>query len=263
MPRGKRIVGTAAAALLLCSSIAMPATAAEGTDASASASSALEALTSQSASQSSTPETSNGADAAIKQTEDALNASADSANASADSASGDETASAEKAAATPAPVADTASFKTLLDSTEESDLKPLASGWRADDSGTAPYDTWKANADDLKALKEARTAAQKIVDDGSATEEQITAAADKLQSAFDAVRFIYHYTGITGTNGARMFDDKGDLIQAHGAGIVRAKTSTLAAADQKLDANGDGYVYIWCGEDKTDRLVAHGVRIYY
>lgn len=265
MPRGKRIVGTAAAALLLCSSIAMPATAAEGTDASASASSALEALTSQ----SSTPETSNGADAAIKQTEDALNASADSANASVDSAnaagsaSGDETASAEKAAATPAPVADTASLKTLLDSTEEGDLKPLASGWRADDSGTAPYDTWKANADDLKALKEARTAAQKIVDDGSATEEQITAAADKLQSAFDAVRFIYHYTGITGTNGARMFDDKGDLIQAHGAGIMRAKTSTLAAADQKLDANGDGYVYIWCGEDKTDRLVAHGVRIYY
>ena len=80
-------------------------------------------------------------------------------------------------------------------------------------------------------------------------------AAQDLQAAFDAVRFIYHYTGITGTNGMRMYDNNGNLIQAHGAGIVKAKTSTLAEADRALDENGDGTVYIWCGEDKTDRLV--------
>ena len=154
-------------------------------------------------------------------------------------------------------------LNAVIEATADNNLTPLASGYRADDSGTAPYDTWKANPDDLKALHEARQAAQAVADSSDASEEQITQAAQDLQAAFDAVRFIYHYTGITGTNGMRMYDNNGNLIQAHGAGIVKAKTSTLAEADRALDENGDGTVYIWCGEDKTDRLVAHGVRIYY
>lgn len=154
-------------------------------------------------------------------------------------------------------------LNAVIEATADDNLTPLASGYRADDSGTAPYDSWKANPDDLKALHEARQAAQAVADSSDASEEQITQAAQDLQAAFDAVRFIYHYTGITGTNGMRLYDNNGNLIQAHGAGIIRAKTETLGEADQKLDENGDGIVYIWCGEDKTDRLVAHGVRIYY
>lgn len=151
----------------------------------------------------------------------------------------------------------------LLENTEESDLQPLASGYREDDSGTAPYDSVHANEDDLKALAQARQAAQDVVDDAEATDDQVREASDALTKAFDGVRFIYHYTGFTGTNGMRMYDNNGNLIQAHGAGFVKAKVETLAEEDRYLDENGDGYVYIWCGEDKTDRLVAHGVRIYY
>lgn len=195
-------------------------------------------------------------------------------NDSSDTASGQPDADGEAfadggATARSAPDASKASdtakdqLNAVIEATADNNLTPLASGYRADDSGTAPYDTWKANPDDLKALHEARQAAQAVADSSDASEEQVTQAAQDLQAAFDAVRFIYHYTGITGTNGMRMYDNNGNLIQAHGAGIVKAKTSTLAEADRALDENGDGTVYIWCGEDKTDRLVAHGVRIYY
>lgn len=154
-------------------------------------------------------------------------------------------------------------LEQILSDTEEDDLTPLASGYRADDSGTAPYDSVKPNDDDLKDLQSARDAAQKLLDADDSTDDELTAAGEAVQTAFDAVRFIYHYTGFTGTNGARMFDNNGNLIQAHGAGFVHAKVSTIAKEDRSLDENGDGYIYIWCGEDKTDRLVAHGVRIYY
>lgn len=154
-------------------------------------------------------------------------------------------------------------LQQTLDNTQTNQLQPLASGFRSDDSGTAPYDSVKPNDSDIAKLNEARQAAQQLIDTQSTDNSAITAAQQKLNDAFQAVRFIYHYTGITGTNGARIFDNNGNLIQAHGAGFVKAKTSTLAKEDQTLDANGDGYVWIWMGEDKTDRLIAHGVRIYY
>lgn len=276
MSRGTRLVGTVTAAMLLCSSIAMPAAADDNANADGSAAglSSSEIANIVNGNTSTNTDTQSDTDKnQTQQAEDVLNASADADeriaggqnssestgnNADADS-SADKSAKAAKATA----VADTSSLKALLESTKESNLKPLASGYRSDDSGTAPYDRWESNADDIKALNEARDAAQKVVDNAAATEADITAAAEALQTAFDSVRFIYHYTGITGTNGARMFDNNGNLIQAHGAGIVKAKTSTLAKTDRDLDKNEDGYIYIWCGEDKTDRLVAHGVRIYY
>lgn len=277
MQRRTRFIGAMAAATLLCTSMTIPANAEEG-DASTPSAGDLSSLiggdaaqSAQSAKSAESAQSTTDADGTqdgTEQAKKALDASADTADklATDGSAKNDATDAGDAAAPTAqadAPTTDKTALKTLLGKTTEKDLKPLASGYRSDDSGTAPYDTWKANPDDLKALDEARDAAQKVVDDADATADDVTKAADALQTAFKAVRFIYHYTGITGTNGARMFDDKGDLIQAHGAGIVKAKTSTLAKEDQKLDANGDGYVYIWCGEDKTDRLVAHGVRIYY
>ncbi|WP_169331201.1 Ig-like domain-containing protein [Alloscardovia criceti] len=150
-----------------------------------------------------------------------------------------------------------------MNSTKPEQLTPLASGFRADDSGTAPYDSYTTNNDDLDALHKAREAAQQLIDEGSTDETALTQAQEKLTTAFNSVRFIYHYTAITGTNGMRIFDNNGNLIQAHGAGFVTAQTSTLATEDQYIDANHDGKVYIWMGEDKTDRLIAHGVRIYY
>ncbi|MBM6700418.1 Ig-like domain-containing protein [Bifidobacterium pullorum subsp. saeculare] len=245
-----RIIGMVAAAALLCGSALVPTAALgsepTGDDAVASQQTAMAGGTSA------------DGDSTTEAMTDALNASVASEERLANAQAGQTKATD----ATGDPGGRDA-LKTLLQNTEEKDLKPLASGYRADDSGTAPYDSVKPNADDLAKLNEARDAAQKIVDDASATADDVTKASDALQKAFDAVRFIYHYTGISGTAGARIYDNNGNLIQAHGAGIQKAKTSLLAKDDQKLDKNGDGYVYIWCGEDKTDRLVAHGVRIYY
>lgn len=153
-------------------------------------------------------------------------------------------------------------LKQLLEKTTTDNLEPPASGGDAA-SSTAPYDRVAPNAEDIKTLETARKEAQQVIDDGSASEDSIQAASDKLSKAFESVRFVYHYTGITGTNGARVFDNNGNLIQAHGAGIQKVDANLLGAADKSIDANGDGYIYAWCGEDKTDRLVAHGVRIYY
>lgn len=158
---------------------------------------------------------------------------------------------------------DISKLKSTLENTTEEKLHPLASGYRSDDSGTAPYDRVSTNKEDIKKLSSARDEAQKIVANADVSQEEVDAATAALQKAFDGVRFIYHYTAITGTNGSRIFDNNGNLIQAHGAGIQKIKTTLLNKNDQKIDENKDGYVYAWCGEDKTDRLVAHGVRIYY
>lgn len=154
-------------------------------------------------------------------------------------------------------------LQAILDTTRVVDLKPLASGFQSGDGGTAPYDQVSPNADDLTVLNNARQKAQQTLDSSSSTPMDREEAGKYLQEAFEKVRFIYHYTGVTGTNGARIFDNHGSLIQAHGAGIQRVKISLLSKTDQTLDANGDGYIYILCGEDKTDRLIARGVRIYY
>lgn len=154
-------------------------------------------------------------------------------------------------------------LQTILDSTRTQDLKPLASGYQAGDKGTAPYDHVAPNAGDLTALSQARTRAEQLLASGTASQNDKDQAGKDLKQAFAAVRFVYHYTGVTGTNGARIFDNNGSLIQAHGAGVQRVRTALLPAGERGLDANGDGYVYILCGEDKTDGLIARGVRIYY
>ncbi|WEV52875.1 immunoglobulin-like domain-containing protein [Bifidobacterium sp. ESL0704] len=170
--------------------------------------------------------------------------------------------SAKPQSVTTKAVTDKSGLTALLAATTKEKLQPLTSGGHASNS-TALYDKATPNASDVNKLNAARTSAQQVIDNASATQNDITQAATALQNAFDAVRFIYHYTGVTGTNGARIFDNNGSLIQAHGTGIQRVKTSLLAPADRSIDANGDGSVYVMCGEDKTDRLVAHGVRIYY
>lgn len=153
-------------------------------------------------------------------------------------------------------------LQQTLDSTKPELVKPSASGGH-NDSDTAPYDSYKLNEKDLAKLNSARAEAEQLISSKSTDANKIGKAKEALESAFKDARIVYHYTGITGTNGARMYDNNGNYIQAHGAGFVKTKTSILAKEDQALDANGDGYVYIWLGEDKVDRLVAHGVHIYF
>ncbi len=156
-----------------------------------------------------------------------------------------------------------ARLRSTLAATQISDLKPLASASGDDSARTARYDTARPNAADVARLEKSREAARALVDSTDPSQADVTAARQKLQSDFDAVRFVYHYTSVTGTQGDRIFDNNGNLLQAHGAGIVRAKTSLLPKSDQGLDANHDGSIYIMVGEDKTDRLVARGPHIYY
>lgn len=153
----------------------------------------------------------------------------------------------------------------LLDQTKESDLKPLKSGYQDDGKGTssftAPYDSYEVNKHDLASLKEARNQAAAIKQDATANE--LYDVYTNLKNAFDNARFIYHYTGITGTNGAKQFDNNGNLIQGHGPQIQAVSIDTMPASDQAFDKNGDGKLWVWCGEDKTNGLLPSGVHIYY
>ena len=102
-----------------------------------------------------------------------------------------------------------------------------------------------------------------MADSSDASRKQVTQAAQDLQAAFDAVRFIYHYTGITGTNGMRMYDNNGNLIQAHGAGIVKARPRRWPKPTVRLTRTATAPCTSGAARTRPTRLVAHGVRIYY
>lgn len=165
------------------------------------------------------------------------------------------------------PVYTQADLSALLSTTKDEDLKPLKSGFQDDGEGTsnytAPYDTYTVNQDDLRTLGEARAAARTVSANETATADEVYNAYTALKDAFENARFIYHYTGITGTNGAKIFDNNGTLIQAHGPQIQPVSTELMPQEDKALDKNGDGKLWVWCGEDKTNGLLPSGVHIYY
>lgn len=136
--------------------------------------------------------------------------------------------------------------------------KPLPIGG---ENGTAPYSQATPSAAGLKKLQDTLAIAQKQLGDSSTSDADLISTAADLRAAFDSP-YVYAYTGISGTDGSKMFDTNGTQIQAHGAGIVRVPVSSLPASERSIDQNHDGYVYIWCGEDKTNKLVARGVHIY-
>nr|WP_288978799.1 Ig-like domain-containing protein [uncultured Blautia sp.] len=86
-----------------------------------------------------------------------------------------------------------------------------------------------------KAVQEAQT----LVDNNSTDQKAIKDALNKLEEAYNALKEVYTYSSITGTNGAQLFDNNGNKIQAHGGQI------------QQFTINGETKYY-WYGEDKTN-----------
>ena len=88
-----------------------------------------------------------------------------------------------------------------------------------------------------EAFDQAIADAQKLVDEKSTDTDAIKAAKEAIETAFDALveTHIETYTSITGTDAARIYDDNGEAIQAHGGQV------------QKI-----GDTYYWLGEDRTN-----------
>ncbi|WP_374972135.1 xylosidase/arabinofuranosidase [Blautia producta] len=89
------------------------------------------------------------------------------------------------------------------------------------------------------AFDEAVQEAQALVDNGSTDQKAIKNALNKLEETYNALKEIYTYSSITGTNGAQLFDNNGNKIQAHGGQI------------QQFTIDGETKYY-WYGEDKTN-----------
>ena len=168
-----RTIGALTASMLLCAAIAPGVAMADETAPAAEDQAAIAQLVGDTT-----------ADTASDAASDASDDTAAVADALNDSADTDERLQASSDETTPTAVADKSALNALIDATRDDDLKPLASGYRADDSGTAPYDSWKANADDLDKLHAAREAAQAVAADEQADADQVSAAADALRSAF-------------------------------------------------------------------------------
>ncbi|MFQ7552736.1 MAG: hypothetical protein ACLRMZ_23630 [Blautia marasmi] len=84
-----------------------------------------------------------------------------------------------------------------------------------------------------KAVQEAQT----LVDNNSTDQKAIKDALNKLEEAYNALKEVYTYSSITGTNGAQLFDNNGNKIQAHGGQI------------QQFTINGETKYY-WYGKIK-------------
>lgn len=89
--------------------------------------------------------------------------------------------------------------------------------------------------DSLEAFNKVLAEAKEVAENGSSTSEEIQNAMDKLEDAYAALKQIYTYDSITGTDGEQLYDTNGNKIQAHGGQI------------QKW-----GDTYYWYGEDKTN-----------
>lgn len=115
------------------------------------------------------------------------------------------------------PIADSASLKALIEKYETS----VAGKTYSEDT--------------LEAFNKVLAEAKETAENGSSTAEEIQDAMDELDAAYDALKQIYTYDSITGTNGEQLYDTNGNKIQAHGGQI------------QKW-----GDTYYWYGEDKTN-----------
>lgn len=82
-------------------------------------------------------------------------------------------------------------------------------------------------------------AAKALIDENSKDEKAVKKALNGLEDAFNGLKEYYIYSSITGTDGARLYDNNGNKIQAHGGQI------------QQFTVNGETKYY-WYGEDKTN-----------
>ncbi|MBO5371982.1 MAG: family 43 glycosylhydrolase [Lachnospiraceae bacterium] len=94
-----------------------------------------------------------------------------------------------------------------------------------------------------KAIEEA-----KAIDAATATEDEIKAATQAIIDAYNALKEIFNYTSFSGVNGDILYDNKGDMIQAHG-GQVQKFTYDI---DQDGVLEEEDTFWFWVGEDKTN-----------
>ena len=89
----------------------------------------------------------------------------------------------------------------------------------------------------MSAFNEAIEAAEALINDGSQDTDAIEAAKAAIETAYNNLveAHIETYDSITGTNAARIYDNNGVAVQAHGGQI------------QKI-----GDTYYWIGEDRTN-----------
>ena len=83
------------------------------------------------------------------------------------------------------------------------------------------------------------TEARKLIEEQSTDQKAIKNALNALEEAYNALKEVFTYSSITGTNGAQLFDNNGNKIQAHGGQI------------QQFTIDGETKYY-WYGEDKTN-----------
>ncbi|KAB7790636.1 glycoside hydrolase family protein [Bifidobacterium leontopitheci] len=133
---------------------------------------------------------------------------------------------------------------------------------RADGSGTADYSSATLAAGSVKTFNDARDAALKVAAKADASAADVIAAYQKVQDAWDKIGVDYDYTSVTGVNSARLYATDGSLIQAHGGQIQKVTDVADKGNLAKYDANKDGSVWVWVGEDKTNGTSALGVHEY-
>ncbi len=88
---------------------------------------------------------------------------------------------------------------------------------------------------------------------------------DAQYALFDAylkLKEIFNYTTFSGVDGAAIYDDNGELIQAHGGQVQKIKYEYDYNGNGQIDADEHEFWY-WIGEDKTnDYRPCPGVHVY-
>ena len=102
----------------------------------------------------------------------------------------------------------------------------------------------------LSAYEEAESVAQTLIDEKSTDVVAIKEAYKNLEAAFKNLKKLVTYTSITGVEGAPLYDNNGELVQAHGGQIQQFTIDGVTK-------------YYWYGEDKTyDYQPVVGVHLY-
>ncbi len=95
--------------------------------------------------------------------------------------------------------------------------------------------------------------------------QDVQARENAQYALFDAylkLKEIYNYTTFSGVNGAAIYDDNGEFIQAHGGQVQKIKYDYDYNGNGQIDADEHEFWY-WIGEDKTnDYRPCPGVHVY-
>jgi beta-xylosidase len=144
------------------------------------------------------------------------------------------------------PASDTTTLQTKVNYIQTALSNDLSAGIQyATESLSELYLDAAGKKDNITDLYAAITEAQGMVDSGVATEVEIQAKCDELDSIYENLRIVESYSSFSGTLGASWKDTNGVPIQAHGGQV------------QKI-----GGKWWWYGEDKTKGYRSNGISAY-